>query len=390
MRTNSTELLRQEIVRSRHVLRYLQDVQDYPPSESDHITAPLRIGAPSQYIQSELDNTEAVGFEDFAWIAPLIDDSVDSQDRNPTHSFVDSQTERRVSSASAKGLPSPTQDVHRTAQSPIVVDLVSAIHSTMSIFSGISDPGRSVNGDYEENDQDNSAASSTVVNLHGYCDSAVGSDVDRGFIASENGTQGLVEVISTAPTCPSLRDSTHATDAEEWQAMATDNKLNCSSLPGVFNTENNRDSTYAYVNNDYGLLSNNLRGNPRIANEINSTPAFTNQLSRSSCLLTSSSSFAEAATRFRDPMYLRPVLPRLYSRASVLTDRTIFRDGRSVRPLHRSRSAVVVYHIRKWAGMHLSDQPRSPSLRLTSIAKRVGSKVKHSRSDVGTFLRRMC
>lgn len=178
--------------------------------------------------------------------------------------------------------------------------------------------------------------------------------------------------------------------AKDRQTMITGENINRGSFTVASDSQNIRDSTSSYINHDHGKLFGVSGVDLRITNEITSTSAVTNQSSRSRRLLTSSSSFAEAAARFGDPMYTQPTPIRLHRRASVLTDRTVFHDERFVRPLYRSRSAVVVHHVRKWASKHLFEKPRSQSSRCISISKHAGLRAKHGRGGVATFLQRMC
>lgn len=171
MRTNSTELLRQELLRARRVLRYLQDAEHYTAFGPDAITASPWVEANAQYDQSEAETTGIDGLEDLAPVAPLIDVSANRHGRMQPQMNDCGRTKRRPSSASETRLIPPAQDVHHTAQSEIVLDLVSAIHSTMSIFRGISDAGPSVYCEFEEGNQDSC--------YH----SVVWSDADKEFSA---------------------------------------------------------------------------------------------------------------------------------------------------------------------------------------------------------------
>lgn len=140
---------------------------------------------------------------------------------------------------------------------------------------------------------------------------------------------------SPTSSSPEVKRETHSSEAQ-------------SPFPPTHAHPRN-DSTFSYVQNDYGILSTNTGSTLRVVNNPPApsvvSPSLINISNRNSQPFPSFDSPAEAAAHF--DAYDRGEYPRRYNRASLMTVNTVFGDGaRSVHQLYRTPYTPMLLWLR--------------------------------------------
>ncbi|KAH7090713.1 hypothetical protein FB567DRAFT_618273 [Paraphoma chrysanthemicola] len=325
----SVELIRKEVLRGQHMLRYFQDEDEHREFQPECMVAPLRIKSKNQSDHPEIADKK------------LEDLSVYSYQNCSNNTSMVANFNRYSASASES--------------------------------------------------QDSSNASSMVGDFHGYHNVPVGFDAEGEQLrTSEVYTQGIVISPCSGPSAPSLHDSAHIPSVVDRDTAtlvggpqdhetvpsisrsplrvrnmvdmtAADIRtsttihdevfdfVNFTLAPPPSNPPNQRDSTLSYAQHDYGTLAAIL----------------SNRASTPDTLLGSQASFR----------------PR-----SKLSVSTIFDSDRAVHSLSDSRSIAALQRGIAWFEEHLPVRPGLISARVPRWSARVKAGFREGLGEVEEFL----